>query len=72
MVDELFINTPSKYKSTDLLPASELREAAQSIFADIDSDKNGFLTRKELAASIEDPSYSGQEAQAVAALVSKK
>lgn len=58
----------SAYESTDRLILTDLNEVTLSIFDDIDADKNGHLTKEELAVAVQDDSYKGQEAQALTAL----
>lgn len=54
--------------NNELLSVTELREVTESLFPRLDQEPDGYLTRAELATAVEEPSYKGQEAQALAAL----
>lgn len=53
---------------TGPLPVTELKEVSDLVFNRIDANNDGLLDLRELAASAQDGSFKGQEAQAVAAL----
>jgi|AGTN01.1.fsa_nt_gi hypothetical protein len=50
--------------------ATQFRERVQRIFGELDKDKNGFLTRRELATAVENHQYAGEDAQVVTGLYS--
>ena len=50
------------------LSAEEFADVAKQVLAKIDTNKNGELTKDELAKALQDPSIKGKEAQALAAM----
>lgn len=50
------------------LGAADLAEHAITIFHRIDTNGNGFITRRELAAAMANPEFTGHDAQAIAAM----
>lgn len=63
---------PPPYPGTDIPPSmvrtSEFSEAALKLFDRLNTDKDDFLSDKELAAALEDPQHKREDAQVVAAL----
>lgn len=58
-------------QSRSMLLPTELREAGEAVFARVDRDGDGFLSRAELGGALRDRSYTGQESQAIAALYNR-
>ncbi len=61
---------PEQRRLTSVLEVKieNFQKVAEQLFARIDKDGNGFLSKSELAASVQDGQFKGQEAQVVAAL----
>ncbi len=63
---------PPPYPGTDIPPSmvrtSEFSEAAMKLFDRLNTNKDDFLSDKELAAALEDPQHKREDAQVVAAL----
>ncbi|MFN8554695.1 MAG: C2 family cysteine protease [Candidatus Obscuribacterales bacterium] len=51
-----------------LLPVSDFSKRAEQLFPQIDTDKNGYLSGSELGRALENPRFTGRDAQVVAAL----
>ncbi len=67
--NEYLPSFPGYAATTERLSASGIAEAAYYVFDRVDSiDKNGFLSKEELAKAVEDGSYKGQEVQVINAL----
>ncbi|CAN5290594.1 hypothetical protein BH10CYA1_BH10CYA1_28280 [soil metagenome] len=55
-------------KCEPLLAVRDFNGRAQAIFGVIDKNHNGYLSGTELGQALEDPSFTGQDAQVIAAL----
>lgn len=51
-----------------LVSPEDFSKKATALFDKLDTNKNGFLTTRELSEAISDPQYKGQDAQVLAAL----
>ncbi|MFN8672062.1 MAG: C2 family cysteine protease [Candidatus Sericytochromatia bacterium] len=65
---------PNKVKGTEVKPAvattpTEFAGKALALFEKIDTDKNGFISSRELLKKMNDPSIKGEDAAVVAMLV---
>lgn len=58
-------------QSRAMLLPTDLKEAGEAVFARVDRDGDGFLSRAELGGALRDRSYTGQESQAIAALYNR-
>lgn len=55
-------------KYEPLLPIQEFNGRAQTLFGVVDQNHNGYLSGAELGQALEDPKFTGRDAQVVAAL----